>query len=140
MRNSTLSLLFGFIFPCFAACEAADTGETEKAAEVDSTERKSQGRAEDSEGRKMFGSPPDEPAPRFIGCDDYLTNKSTESYCAEAVPDDWVSFEFEGEQYFVVPLADTINEFSRPNQSLQQTGNDKMLPRKRGRPSAEPRR
>ena len=41
----------------------------------------------------------------FASCTDYLTRAESEDFCSSAVPEDWTSFEFEGETYYVQPLA-----------------------------------
>jgi len=37
-------------------------------------------------------------------CDGYLTRKADEQYCSKEIPNDWLSFEFDGETYYVAPL------------------------------------
>ena len=39
-------------------------------------------------------------------CDGYLTRNVNEEYCSKEIPDDWRSFEFNGETYFVAPIED----------------------------------
>ena len=38
-------------------------------------------------------------------CDGYMTRLESEDYCAATVPEDWRPFEFDGQTYFVQPLA-----------------------------------
>ena len=37
-------------------------------------------------------------------CDGYLTRIASEEYCSSEPPDDWRSFEFDGDTYYVVPV------------------------------------
>jgi hypothetical protein len=39
-------------------------------------------------------------------CDGYMTRVENEDYCESDVPEDWIPFEFEGQTYYVQPLAD----------------------------------
>ena len=39
-------------------------------------------------------------------CDGYMTRVESEDYCVSEVPEDWIPFEFEGQTYYVQPLAD----------------------------------
>ncbi len=38
-------------------------------------------------------------------CEGLLTNIHTYDFCTDTVPDDWRPFEFDGETYYVIPLA-----------------------------------
>ena len=52
---------------------------------------------------------PDSSAPRppraVLDCEHYLTRVESEDFCSEEAPVDWEAFEFEGETYFLQPLA-----------------------------------
>lgn len=39
-------------------------------------------------------------------CNGYMTRVDSEDFCVSEIPEDWVPFEFEGQTYFVQPLAD----------------------------------
>lgn len=39
-------------------------------------------------------------------CDGYLTRFEDDDFCASEIPADWVPFQFEGETYYIQPLAD----------------------------------
>ena len=39
-------------------------------------------------------------------CDGYMTRVESEEFCVSEVPEGWVPFQFEGQTYFVQPLAD----------------------------------
>ena len=39
-------------------------------------------------------------------CNGYMTRAEGEAFCVSEIPEDWVPFEFEGQTYFVQPLAD----------------------------------
>jgi hypothetical protein len=39
-------------------------------------------------------------------CDGYLSRVEDEDFCVAEVPDDWEPFEYEGQTYYVQPLAD----------------------------------
>ena len=60
------------------------------------------------------GQLPDSSAPRppraVLDCDHYLTRVESEDFCSEEAPGDWESFEFEGETYFLQPLASAATE------------------------------
>ena len=73
------------------------------------------------EQRRAFARPPtlrgpEEDRPNYSGewieengsrfCDGYLTRNASEEYCSKEIPDDWRSFEFDGETYYVAPIED----------------------------------
>ena len=39
-------------------------------------------------------------------CNGYMTRVEGEDFCVSEIPEDWVPFEFDGQTYFVQPLAD----------------------------------
>ena len=39
-------------------------------------------------------------------CDGYMTRFKDEDYCASQIPEDWVPFQFDGETFYIQPLAD----------------------------------
>ncbi len=41
----------------------------------------------------------------FLTCKEYLTDVESENYCSSEVPSDWVPFEYDGETYYIQPLA-----------------------------------
>ena len=41
----------------------------------------------------------------FAECPDYLTRIESDNFCSAELPPDWNAFEFDGETYFVQPLA-----------------------------------
>lgn len=57
---------------------------------------------------------PDSSAPQsprvVLDCEHYLTRVESEDFCSEEAPGDWESFEFEGETYFLQPLASAAAE------------------------------
>lgn len=40
-------------------------------------------------------------------CDGYMTRFADQDYCAAEVPEDWVLFEFNGEDLYIQPLTDS---------------------------------
>lgn len=47
-------------------------------------------------------------------CDGYLTRRVDEDYCEAQVPADWRSFEFEGQTWYVQPLAQEPEPVTAP--------------------------
>jgi len=39
-------------------------------------------------------------------CEGFLTKFENDDYCSSEVPEDWVPFEYQGQEYYVQPLAD----------------------------------
>ena len=39
-------------------------------------------------------------------CEGFLTSFENDDYCSSGVPEDWVPFEYQGQEYYVQPLAD----------------------------------
>ncbi len=42
-------------------------------------------------------------------CDGYLTRFADQDFCAAEVPEDWVPFEFDGQQFYLQPLSERQN-------------------------------
>ncbi len=42
---------------------------------------------------------------RSVECDGYLVRTESDDFCAATVPEDWKSFEFNDQTYFVQPLS-----------------------------------
>jgi hypothetical protein len=40
-------------------------------------------------------------------CDGYMTRFADQEYCAAEIPEDWVPFTFDGQEYYIQPLADS---------------------------------
>ena len=40
-------------------------------------------------------------------CEGYMTRYEDEEYCASVVPEDWRPFEFDGQTFYMQPLADS---------------------------------
>ena len=38
-------------------------------------------------------------------CEEFLTKFENDDYCSSVVPEDWVPFEYQGQEYYVQPLA-----------------------------------
>ena len=43
-------------------------------------------------------------------CDGYITRFENEDYCSAKIPEGWVPFQFNGETYYVQPLARSDNQ------------------------------
>ena len=41
----------------------------------------------------------------WLFCDGNLTSLYDEGFCADEVPDQWIAFEYQGETYYIQPLA-----------------------------------
>jgi hypothetical protein len=41
----------------------------------------------------------------FLLCEGFLTKFENDDYCSSVVPEDWVPFEYQGQEYYVQPLA-----------------------------------
>jgi hypothetical protein len=43
-------------------------------------------------------------------CDGYIVRDADQDYCAAEVPEDWVPFTFDGQEYYIQPLKDPDHE------------------------------
>ncbi|TDJ38439.1 MAG: hypothetical protein E2O53_00305 [Gammaproteobacteria bacterium] len=48
----------------------------------------------------------DSKANSWLSCDRYMTSRYDEDFYAAKVPDQWISFEYHGETYYMQPLAE----------------------------------
>ena len=55
--------------------------------------------------RSLFPETPPR-AGSWLDCEGYRTNNASAGFCEDAPPPDWRPFEFQGRQYFVVPLGE----------------------------------
>ena len=67
-------------------------------------------RLDEFAARQRSNSSAPRPPRAVLDCDHYLTRVESEGFCSEEAPGDWESFEFEGETYFLQPLASAATE------------------------------
>lgn len=67
-------------------------------------------RLDEFAARQRSDSSAPRPPRAVLDCEHYLTRVESEDFCSEEAPGDWESFEFEGETYFLQPLASAATE------------------------------
>ncbi len=81
------------------------SGEWDPPAGFDSLPPEVREHIDDLRAKRLAEGREEGPPIVFLDCEHYLTRVETEDFCSEDIPPDWKPFEFDGQTYFVKPLA-----------------------------------
>ncbi len=100
---------FAALFIAAAVCACGSEAERHAQAEQDQTQRR---QLEDFEREEILAYLERNKSnwverDGALVCEGYMTRYENEEFCSSEVPDDWRPFEFDGQTFYMQPLADS---------------------------------